>query len=102
MQVHATMTLCSDCCVTIDELGAASLHVNSTSIQRCLNVTDNKPPQSDVARTSQLQVDSKYLRPIPLNTPTRIQVNGIDVMITMLDANHCPGAAMVIYPYIEV
>ena len=56
--------------------------------------------QNTVACVLCLQVDSKYLRPIPLNTPTRIQVNGIDVMITMLDANHCPGAAMVSNLYI--
>ncbi|KAF8885084.1 hypothetical protein CPB84DRAFT_1788683 [Gymnopilus junonius] len=35
------------------------------------------------------------LHPLPLNTPTRIDLNGSEsVTITLLDANHCPGAVM--------
>lgn len=41
----------------------------------------------------QLRVPTHFLRPIPLNKPTVVH----DVELTMLDANHCPGAAMVLF-----
>ncbi|KAJ6610178.1 hypothetical protein B0H10DRAFT_2061638 [Mycena sp. CBHHK59/15] len=35
------------------------------------------------------------LRPLPLNTPTQIELsNDESVVITLFDANHCPGAVM--------
>ncbi|KDR81002.1 hypothetical protein GALMADRAFT_153374 [Galerina marginata CBS 339.88] len=35
------------------------------------------------------------LHPLPLHTPTRIELNGTEsVVVTLLDANHCPGAVM--------
>ncbi|EKM52053.1 uncharacterized protein PHACADRAFT_54509, partial [Phanerochaete carnosa HHB-10118-sp] len=35
------------------------------------------------------------LKPLPLNTPTRCELsNGNHVTITLIDANHCPGAVM--------
>lgn len=46
---------------------------------------------------SQLRVAQQHLRPIPLNTPTPLQAEGATApfcTITLLDANHCPGAAM--------
>ncbi|KAJ6563586.1 beta-lactamase-like protein [Mycena vulgaris] len=66
--------------------------------------------RAEVTRTySHLKVDpliypdgSKYytgsrdlLRPLPLNTPTEIELsNDESVTITLFDANHCPGAVM--------
>ncbi|KAL4763393.1 putative DNA repair protein [Aspergillus foveolatus] len=38
---------------------------------------------------------SKLLRPIPLNTPTEIDLTPkLSIRVTLLDANHCTGAAM--------
>ncbi|KAK2467146.1 hypothetical protein APHAL10511_000695 [Amanita phalloides] len=35
------------------------------------------------------------LKPLPLNTPTTIELqNGEEVSLTLIDANHCPGAIM--------
>ena len=43
---------------------------------------------------SQLGVDVQYLRPLPLNEPTPIENQGKAISITLIDANHCPGAVM--------
>lgn len=41
----------------------------------------------------QLGVDHSLLRPVPLGQP-----NDIDgATVTLLDANHCPGSAMVVF-----
>ena len=33
--------------------------------------------------------------PLPLNTPTVIELeNGQEITLTLIDANHCPGAVM--------
>jgi len=32
------------------------------------------------------------LRPLPLNTPSRVRGACGDVEVTLIDANHCPGA----------
>jgi DNA cross-link repair 1A protein len=45
----------------------------------------------------QLRVDKKYLHPIPMNTPTVIASRGKPVTVTLLDANHCPGAVMFLF-----
>jgi DNA cross-link repair 1A protein len=45
----------------------------------------------------QLGVDKKYLHPLPLNTPTVVASRGKPVTITLLDANHCPGAVMFLF-----
>jgi predicted metal-dependent RNase len=38
---------------------------------------------------------SKLLRPIPLNTPTEIDLTPkLSIRVTLLDANHCTGAVM--------
>jgi Cft2 family RNA processing exonuclease len=38
---------------------------------------------------------SKLLRPIPLNTPTVIELTPrLSIRVTLLDANHCTGAVM--------
>lgn len=37
----------------------------------------------------------KLLKPIPLETPTRIELQpGKDIQVTLFDANHCTGAVM--------
>ncbi|KAL3815300.1 hypothetical protein ACHAXA_006802 [Cyclostephanos tholiformis] len=45
----------------------------------------------------QLGVDKKYLHPIAMNTPTIIFSRGKPVTVTLLDANHCPGAVMFLF-----
>ncbi|OKP12533.1 5' exonuclease Apollo [Penicillium subrubescens] len=38
---------------------------------------------------------NKLLRPIPLNTPTEIELTPIKkIRVTLIDANHCPGSVM--------
>ncbi|CEJ54098.1 hypothetical protein PMG11_00421 [Penicillium brasilianum] len=38
---------------------------------------------------------NKLLRPIPLNTPTEIELTPIkNIRVTLIDANHCPGSVM--------
>ncbi|KAG5189452.1 beta-lactamase-like protein [Tribonema minus] len=46
-------------------------------------------------------IGSQFLRPLPLNTPTHITVGGAPVVVTMLDANHCPGAACVLFEMVD-
>lgn len=43
--------------------------------------------------TSQLRVDAKYVKAIPLDTPTLVE--GVEV--TLFEANHCPGAALILF-----
>ncbi|KEY66777.1 hypothetical protein S7711_07558 [Stachybotrys chartarum IBT 7711] len=39
----------------------------------------------------------KVLKPLPLGTPTRIELRpDHDIQVTLLDANHCPGAVMIL------
>lgn len=45
----------------------------------------------------QLRVEKKYLHPIPLNTPTAIASKGKSIIVTLFDANHCPGAVMFLF-----
>jgi len=45
----------------------------------------------------QLGVDKRYLHPIPINTPTVIASKGKPVTVTLLNANHCPGAIMFLF-----
>ena len=45
----------------------------------------------------QLGVEKRYLHPIPMNTPTVIASKGKPITVTLLDANHCPGAIMFIF-----
>ncbi|KAG7361924.1 beta-lactamase-like protein [Nitzschia inconspicua] len=45
----------------------------------------------------QLGVGKKYLHPIPLHTDTVIASQGKPVTVTVLDANHCPGAVMFLF-----
>ena len=45
----------------------------------------------------QLGVDRKYLHPLPMNTPTIIESKGKPITVTLLEANHCPGAVMLLF-----
>ena len=45
----------------------------------------------------QLGVDRKYLHPLPMLTPSVIESRGKPVTVTLLDANHCPGAVMFLF-----
>lgn len=39
-----------------------------------------------------------FLKPIPLETPTRIELSpGNDIQVTLFDANHCTGAVMFLF-----
>jgi Cft2 family RNA processing exonuclease len=38
---------------------------------------------------------TSFQRPIPLNTPTEIELTPIKkIRVTLIDANHCPGSVM--------
>ena len=46
----------------------------------------------------QLGVDKKYLHPLGMLTPTIIETNGKKpVSVTLMEANHCPGAVMFLF-----
>ena len=45
----------------------------------------------------QLGVDRQYLHPLPLITPIVLESKGKPVTVTLLNANHCPGAVMILF-----
>jgi hypothetical protein len=45
----------------------------------------------------QLGIDRKWLHPLPMLTPVVIESRGKPVTVTLLDANHCPGAVMFLF-----
>ncbi len=45
----------------------------------------------------QIGVDRKYLHPLPMNVPTIVASRGKPITVTLLDANHCPGAVMFLF-----
>jgi DNA cross-link repair 1A protein len=45
----------------------------------------------------QLGVDRQYIHPLPMYTPTIIGSKGKPVTVTLLNANHCPGAIMFLF-----
>jgi len=47
--------------------------------------------------SQQLRVDKKYLHPLVMNEPITIISRGKPVHVTLLDANHCPGAVMFLF-----
>jgi DNA cross-link repair 1A protein len=47
--------------------------------------------------SQQLGVNRKFLHPIPLLTPIVIESRGKPVTVTAIDANHCPGAVMLLF-----
>lgn len=47
--------------------------------------------------SQQLGVDKKYLHPIPMNTPTIVPSQDKPITVTLLPANHCPGAVMFLF-----
>jgi DNA cross-link repair 1A protein len=56
----------------------------------CSTVTANLVHQ-------QLGVQKCYLHPLELLTPTVIESRGKPITVTLLDANHCPGAVMFLF-----
>ncbi|KAL3935950.1 MAG: hypothetical protein SGBAC_008637 [Bacillariaceae sp.] len=47
--------------------------------------------------SQQLGVDKKFIHPLPMLTPTVIQSRNKPITVTLLDANHCPGAVMFLF-----
>jgi DNA cross-link repair 1A protein len=45
----------------------------------------------------QLRVDKKYIHPLPMDVPVIIASRGKPITVTLLDANHCPGAIMFLF-----
>jgi hypothetical protein len=45
----------------------------------------------------QLGIDRKFLHPLPMMTPVVVASRGKPVTVTLLDANHCPGAVMFLF-----
>lgn len=72
-----------------DHYGGISKHWNIGTIY-CSIPTANLVHQ-------QLGVDRKYLHPLPMHTPTIIASKGTAVTVTLLNANHCPGAIMFLF-----
>ncbi|EHB09740.1 DNA cross-link repair 1A protein [Heterocephalus glaber] len=64
----------------------AGLSKNSTFPVYCSEITGN-------LLKSKLHVQEQYIHPLPMDT--KCIVNGVKVIL--LDANHCPGAAMVLF-----
>ena len=42
-------------------------------------------------------MEKKYLHPLPMNTPVIVESKGKPITVTLLDANHCPGAIMFLF-----
>lgn len=42
-------------------------------------------------------VDPSFFSPLPLNTPNPIQIGPHSVTVTLIDANHCPGAVQFLF-----
>ena len=45
----------------------------------------------------QLRVDKKYIHPLPMFEPIVLESKGKPTTVTLLDANHCPGAVMFLF-----
>lgn len=43
-----------------------------------------------------LGVDPKWIRPLPMETPTEIPFTG-GVKVTCIEANHCPGSCLFLF-----
>eukprot|EP00299_Pterocystis_sp_00344_P015248 c7602_g1_i4.p1 GENE.c7602_g1_i4~~c7602_g1_i4.p1 ORF type:complete len:557 (+),score=155.38 c7602_g1_i4:921-2591(+) len=52
----------------------------------CSQITANLVKQ-------QLRVNPSYLHPLPMNIPTTVA----NVSVTLMDANHCPGAVIILF-----
>ncbi|KAL7521278.1 hypothetical protein ACHAWX_005956 [Stephanocyclus meneghinianus] len=45
----------------------------------------------------QLGVEKRFLHPLPMNTPIVLASKDKPITVTLLDANHCPGAVMFVF-----
>ena len=73
-----------------DHYGGITRHWDSGTIY-CSNPTANLVH-------SQLGVEWKYLHALPMNRSVSINTfRGISVTVTLVDANHCPGAVMMLF-----
>lgn len=72
-----------------DHYGGITKAWNSGTIY-CSEATANLVNQ-------QLGIDRKWLHPLPMLTPVVVESRGKPVTVTLLDANHCPGAVMFLF-----
>ena len=72
-----------------DHYGGITRHWNAGTIYCSL-------PTANLVH-EQLGVDRRRLHPLPVRTPTVLESRGGPVTVTLLDANHCPGAVMFLF-----
>lgn len=72
-----------------DHYGGITANWNAGTIY-CSEATANLLNQ-------QLRVDRKFIHPLPMFEPIVLESKGKPITITLLDANHCPGAVMFLF-----
>ena len=54
-------------------------------------------PTANLVSQPLLGVGKRYLHPIAMMTPMVIESHGKPITVTLVDANHCPGAIMFLF-----